>query len=296
MTRGCSGLENPAAFQQATPPPRRAAGSTSYRADPKETTEWDDLQRKYGNLPKLEKEVEPEEEEVDDSVEARFAGASAAAMAEAVEGDDMEEDEEATLAAIRAKRMEQLMASAKKNKVRLTGPVLARTLLRTLFNPSLAQFGALYPLTRDEYTKEVTEGSKECWVVVLLYNDAVDASRALQEVLERLAPKHKAVKFLRIKADQCIEGFPDRNVPTLLLYHEGENQRQLMGPGVYGGKRNGAGITEDTVEWVLADEGVLSTDLTEDPRPEQGSGSKGAGGVFFTGATGMGGMGYDEDA
>lgn len=247
--------------------------STSYRADPKETTEWDDLQRKYGNLPKLEKEVEPEEEEVDDSVEARFAGASAAAMAEAVEGDDMEEDEEATLAAIRAKRMEQLMASAKKNK-----------------------FGALYPLTRDEYTKEVTEGSKECWVVVLLYNDAVDASRALQEVLERLAPKHKAVKFLRIKADQCIEGFPDRNVPTLLLYHEGENQRQLMGPGVYGGKRNGAGITEDTVEWVLADEGVLSTDLTEDPRPEQGTGSKGAGGVFFTGATGMGGMAYDEDA
>ena len=94
------------------------AGSTSYRADPKETTEWDDLQRKFGNLPKLEKEVEEEEEEVDDSVAARFAGASAAAMAEAVEDGGLEEDEEAELEAIRARRMQQLMQAAKANKVR----------------------------------------------------------------------------------------------------------------------------------------------------------------------------------
>lgn len=140
----------------------------------------------------------------------------------------------------------------------------------------------------------MTEASKESWVVVLLYNDSVPASRAIQEILVHMSEKQKAVKFMQIKADQCIEGYPDRNVPTLLLYHEGENKRQLMGAGLYGGKRNGEGIDYDRVEWVLAAEGVLETDQTEDPRPASATGATGSKGVFYTTATGIGAS-FDED-
>ena len=153
------------------------------------------------------------------------------------------------------------------------------------------------PLTRADYKDEVNEASKDAWVVLLLYNDSVPASRALEEVLQRLCVKHKSTKFMKIKADQCIEGYPDRNVPTVLLYHKGENQRQIMGAGVYGGKRNGEGFTEDRVEWVLADEGAVETELTEDPRPQRSSGGAGgSGSVYFTTESGIGygGGAYDD--
>jgi hypothetical protein len=46
------------------------AGSTSYRKDPSETTEWDDIQRRLGNLPplpdpKAEEAEEPAHDDVD---------------------------------------------------------------------------------------------------------------------------------------------------------------------------------------------------------------------------------------
>ncbi len=214
-------------------------------------------------------------------------------MAEAIEEGNLQEDEEDELEAIRRRRIEELKEKAKRAKV---------CCLKSAERPHAtfrrrSQFGHLMPLTRADYKAEVTEGSKDAWVVLLLYNDAVPASRALEEVLQRLSMKHKATKFMKIKADQCIEGYPDRNVPTLLLYHNGENQRQIMGAGVYGGKRNGDGFTDDRVEWVLADEGAVETDLTEDPRPsreERAAG--GSGGVYYTTESGIGfgGGAYDD--
>jgi hypothetical protein len=61
-------------------------------------------------------------------------------------------------------------------------------------------------------------------------------------------------------ADACIEGYPDRNVPTLLLYHDGSLQSQIVGLAEFGGPR----VTKDTVEWVLSRRGVCETEIEDD--------------------------------
>jgi hypothetical protein len=72
----------------------------------------------------------------------------------------------------------------------------------------------VYPLSRDDFTREVTDASKEgeTAVVVLLYKSGIPESRLLEELMPRVADKHKSTKFMKIVADQCIEGYPDRCV------------------------------------------------------------------------------------
>ncbi len=89
---------------------RGAPGSTSYRKDPKETTEWDDIQRKFGNLPALPTEAEPEPEpEPVDEYEGKTLD----------ELDELEEDEFADshfLEAYRARRIAELGRKDAKSK------------------------------------------------------------------------------------------------------------------------------------------------------------------------------------
>ena len=151
--------------------------------------------------------------------------------------------------------------------------------LRALRAAAAAQrFGRLLPLSRGDFVREVTEASKEggdgpaggTWVVVLLYKSGIAASATLEAL------------FMAIVADQCIEGFPDRNVPALLLYHAGVCVEQLIGLGQFGGAR----ATADAVEWVLAQKKVLTTELEEDPRKALDRAA--AGGGIFAGRIGAG--------
>ena len=57
------------------------------------------------------------------------------------------------------------------------------------------------------------------------------------DILHGAPARHAATKFLQIKADACIENYPDRNVPTLLLYHDGVLQSQVVGLAELGGPR-----------------------------------------------------------
>lgn len=163
--------------------------------------------------------------------------------------------------------------------------------LRALRAAAAAQrFGRLLPLSRSDFVREVTEASKDggdgpaggTWVVVLLYKSGIAASATLEALMPRLADRHRATKFMAIVADQCIEGFPDRNVPALLLYHAGVCVEQLIGLGQFGGAR----ATADAVEWVLAQKKVLTTELEEDPRKALDRAA--AGGGIFAGRAGAG--------
>ena len=75
--------------------------------------------------------------------------------------------------------------------------------------------------------------------------------------MDELAKRMKDVKFLRIVARECIPGYPDklafftfhficsyliphRNVPTTIIYHEKECQKQVIGLDALGGKRMNA--------------------------------------------------------
>ena len=99
------------------------------------------------------------------------------------------------------------------------------------------RFGELRALAREDFVAEVSEASKQAWVVVFLHQSHVPDSQLLARVVAPLAARHAAVKFLSIKADACIENYPDRNVPTLLLYHNGSLQGQVVGLAELGGPR-----------------------------------------------------------
>jgi hypothetical protein len=47
--------------------------------------------------------------------------------------------------------------------------------------------------------------------------------------LTTLAAKYKATKFVKIVGDHCIPDYPDKNLPTLLIYGNGDLQQQLVG-------------------------------------------------------------------
>lgn len=98
------------------------------------------------------------------------------------------------------------------------------------------KYGHLMPLDRTDFVKEVTEGSQpDKWVVVLLFKDSVATSRLAEEAMQEVAQRHPATKFMKIVSDQCIPNYPDGNVPTVLIYYNGECQAQLVGSGHYGG-------------------------------------------------------------
>lgn len=76
--------------------------------------------------------------------------------------------------------------------------------------------------------KEVTEESNSCWVVTHLFQDSFVECQLMDETLNILAKKFPMVKFLRIKSTHAVENWPERNLPTLFIYHNGELQHQMM--------------------------------------------------------------------
>ncbi|EJU05693.1 thioredoxin-like protein [Dacryopinax primogenitus] len=99
-----------------------------------------------------------------------------------------------------------------------------------------ARFGTVRPIGRDDYTREITDASKEddegegsgTGVVAFLYKDR------LGDQIQELARRYPHTKFVSIVGDKCIPNYPDRNVPTLLMYRKGEMTNQVVAWGVAG--------------------------------------------------------------
>lgn len=91
-------------------------------------------------------------------------------------------------------------------------------------------YNQVYPLQKPEYSEEVTEASKKSFVFVLLTSSAgmnVESS-LLVELWRELARTFGDVKFCQMQANLCIEGYPERNTPTILVYKDGDIKRQIV--------------------------------------------------------------------
>lgn len=91
-------------------------------------------------------------------------------------------------------------------------------------------YNQVYPLQKPDWTRDVTEESKKAFVFVLLTSSQgmnVE-SRLLVEFWRELARVYGDVKFGQIRADLCIEGYPDRNTPTILVYKDGDVKKQVV--------------------------------------------------------------------
>jgi len=133
-------------------------------------------------------------------------------------------------------------------------------------NKAARRFGEIYPIGRDDYTREVTEASKAAesdeeekeegdgWhgtgVVCFLYQPryvigvtlqgtaassqlfgSEPASVRLADQLRIIARRHPRTKIVSIVGNKCIENYPDRHLPTLFLYRNGSLMQQFVAYG-----------------------------------------------------------------
>ena len=91
-------------------------------------------------------------------------------------------------------------------------------------------YNQVYPVQKPEYANEVTEESKKAWVLVLLTSSSGtnSESQRLIELWRQLAKTFGDIKFCQMQANLCIEGYPDRNTPTVLIYKDTEIKKQIV--------------------------------------------------------------------
>ncbi|OSX64880.1 hypothetical protein POSPLADRAFT_1136322 [Postia placenta MAD-698-R-SB12] len=104
-----------------------------------------------------------------------------------------------------------------------------------------ARFGRVYPIGRDEYTREVTEASKVTeegkpeshgtGVVCFLYKDGIPRSDRAFEHIRILAQRHPDTKFVSMVGDKCIQNLPDTRIPMFIVYRNGEVLNQVVAWG-----------------------------------------------------------------
>lgn len=205
--------------------------------DPNADTEWNDILRKHGVIPEKPKDPEP-------IIQEAILEAQKRAHENRLEGKDLDElheledeEDEEFLAVYRQQRFAEL-AALQKSSVH----------------------GQVYPIQKVDYGKDVTEASSKTFVLVNLIASSDDnvESRILIELWRQLAVKFGDLKFCQIRGNMCIEGYPERNCPTILIYKDGDIKRQIVTLK----ELNGPRTSVDDLEQVLVQVGALKENDT----------------------------------
>ena len=100
--------------------------------------------------------------------------------------------------------------------------------LSNITNASI--YNQVFPLQKPDYSRDVTEASKKTFVLVHLTSSLGTniESRVLMELWRESARRYGDIKFCEIRADMCIDGYPERNTPTILVYRDGDIKKQVV--------------------------------------------------------------------
>lgn len=215
---------------------------TIYKGPEGETTQWEDIQRRLGNLPPAPPKWKPpaytpEAEQVRD----KEWVASAAGEVELREDAEDAFDDDRFLEEYRQKRIRELQEAAARPR-----------------------FGTVELIRGSEFVEKVTNAGPDVWVVLHLFKDGHQGCGLLQQCLDELAAKYPSTKFLRIVSTDAIPHYPDANLPTLLLYHDTHCLKHAVGLSHFGGAKR---ITPEQVALVLNTWGPLC--LTPDQDEER---------------------------
>lgn len=126
----------------------------------------------------------------------------------------------------------------------------------------------MYPLQKPDYSRDVTEASHKSFIFVLLTSSLGTniESAILTNIWRELAARFGDVKFCQIRADLCIEGYPEKNTPTVLIYKDGDIRQQLVTLKEMNGEKTSAADFEK----VLIDLGaVKQNDVRLKRRPAE---------------------------
>ena len=198
------------------------------------TTEWDEVQKKFnGNFVVKEEEVKEDEQ--------RRKGTRRMKKEETLnvifenERDENDEDDEEFMKSYREKRIsEMVMRKEEKDEKERKNDNVQR-------NDEV-----MMHVSHEQWTKEVTEVSRSHPVLVLLTKENSKACYPLERVMEDVARKYRTsrTKFRRAEARDIIPNYPERNVPTLILYRNGDVVENIVGIEQFGGMN---GVNTETV-------------------------------------------------
>ena len=113
----------------------------------------------------------------------------------------------------------------------------------------------VYHLSKPDYAEEVTIASQRSFVLVLMTSSGGEniESRVMTDMWPQLAARFGNIKFCQIRANLCVENYPERNTPTILFYKDGDIKRQLVTLK----ELNGSMTTSKDLEELLVDLGSL---------------------------------------
>ncbi|KAK9241198.1 thioredoxin-like protein [Lipomyces kononenkoae] len=204
--------------------------------DPNEDTEWNDILRAHGIIP--ERPPSPSQV-IDEAIERarehqelhRLSDKSDSELS-ALQDEANDSSEDEFIAAYRRKRLQEL----------------------SQLQVQQQKFGRVFPVSKPEYQKEVTDASNECFVLVHLSLQHNLQSKLLGGLFIRAAEKFGDVKFVDITGARAIEGYPDRNCPTLLVYKDTDVKKQYVTLRLIGGDS----MRMEDLEKVLVDVGAVN--------------------------------------
>ncbi|KAL9114942.1 MAG: hypothetical protein Q9227_001185 [Pyrenula ochraceoflavens] len=175
--------------------------------DPNADTEWNDILRSKGIIPEKPPSPTPiiEEALLEAQEKAHENRLEDKGLDELDELED--EEDEAFLQKYRQQRIAEL-SNLQKSSIH----------------------NQVYPLQKPDYARDVTEASSKYFVCVLLTSPLGTnvESQLLIEYWRELAKKYGNIKFCEMRADLCIEGYPERNTPTVLIYRNGDIVKQIV--------------------------------------------------------------------
>ncbi|KAI8776819.1 phosducin protein 3 [Biomphalaria glabrata] len=216
--------------------------------NPNEDTEWNDALRRHNIIPQKEKEKELTEEDIvnllEQTVEAKQQGKglNELTLDELNEReDDIDEEEERIFEEYRRQRLAE-MKKAYTN----------------------ARYGEVVEISKADYVSQVNNAGEGVWVVLHIYKDGIPICKLVNNFLTNLARKFPQTKFLRSISSVCIPNYPDKNLPTVFVYFEGDLKKQWIGPFAFGGMN----LKQNELEWMLAQAGAIQSDIEKPERAE----------------------------
>merc|ERR1711981_381095 len=213
--------------------------------DPNEDTEWNDVLRAKGIIPNKPKEAEINEDDIIAMMEKTIKNKSGAKEMEDMTLDELDEledeEEERILEQSKRARMAEIKAMQAKSR-----------------------FGDVREISAEDYVAEVNKAGEGIYVVLHLYKQGIPLCALINQHMTALASKFPTVKFLKSISTTCIPNYPDKNLPTIFVYHEGAMKTQLVGPLSF----RGMNMTVEEFEYMLGKTGAIETSIKSDPRPE----------------------------
>nr|XP_043606328.1 phosducin-like protein 3 [Erigeron canadensis]XP_043606329.1 phosducin-like protein 3 [Erigeron canadensis] len=185
------------------------------------STQWDDIQRKLGNLPPKAPVFKPDpftpaEDEDSKPKDKNWIDHKTEEELEDLE-DDLDDDR--FLEEYRRKRLAEMKQVVK-----------------------IAKFGSIIPISGSDFVREVSQAPSDVWVVVILYKDGSPGCGVLMQCLEELATMYSATKFVKIISTECIPNYPDCNLPTVLVYNNGAVKANYVGLTTFGRRCTPEGV------------------------------------------------------